>query len=87
MGLSAVGCGYLMNKWNLDGGLACTECGASHRSSVCSPLGPLSLCPALFSHITTLKLDQKPAMNSSDAPVTSSLWSHGYAEMSGQRNK
>ncbi|XP_048886079.1 PH domain leucine-rich repeat-containing protein phosphatase 2 isoform X1 [Brienomyrus brachyistius] len=41
----------------------------------------------LFSHITTLKLDQKSATNTGDAPVTSSLWSHCYAEMSGQRNK
>uniref|UniRef100_A0AAY4E459 PH domain leucine-rich repeat-containing protein phosphatase 2 n=1 Tax=Denticeps clupeoides TaxID=299321 RepID=A0AAY4E459_9TELE len=47
----------------------------------------------LFSHITTLKLDQKPAAATAAAPGagdslgTSTLWDHGYAEMSGQRNK
>ncbi|XP_062869127.1 PH domain leucine-rich repeat-containing protein phosphatase 2 [Trichomycterus rosablanca] len=38
----------------------------------------------LFSHITTLKLDQKTA---GDSHGTCNLWDHGYAEMSGQRNK
>ncbi|KAG7468585.1 hypothetical protein MATL_G00144590 [Megalops atlanticus] len=42
----------------------------------------------LFSHITTLKLDQKPAVTSTgDALGSSTLWNHGYTEMSGQRNK
>uniref|UniRef100_A0A9J7ZQK3 PH domain leucine-rich repeat-containing protein phosphatase 2 n=1 Tax=Cyprinus carpio carpio TaxID=630221 RepID=A0A9J7ZQK3_CYPCA len=41
----------------------------------------------LFSHISTLKLDQKPAMTAGDAQGTSTLWDHGYAEMCGQRNK
>ncbi|KAJ8400489.1 hypothetical protein AAFF_G00396130 [Aldrovandia affinis] len=41
----------------------------------------------LFSHITTLKLDQKPVMTIGDSLVSSTLWNHGYSEMSGQRNK
>ncbi|XP_066504233.1 PH domain leucine-rich repeat-containing protein phosphatase 2 [Hoplias malabaricus] len=41
----------------------------------------------LFSHITTLKLDQKPSPNAGDSQSISTLWDHGYAEMSGQRNK
>uniref|UniRef100_A0AAR2ISA9 Leucine-rich repeat protein SHOC-2 n=1 Tax=Pygocentrus nattereri TaxID=42514 RepID=A0AAR2ISA9_PYGNA len=41
----------------------------------------------LFSHITTLKLDQKPSLNAGDSQGTSTLWDHGYAEMCGQRNK
>ncbi|XP_077057952.1 PH domain leucine-rich repeat-containing protein phosphatase 2 isoform X2 [Siphateles boraxobius] len=41
----------------------------------------------LFSHISTLKLDQKPAVTTGDAQGTSNLWDHGYAEMCGQRNK
>ncbi|XP_031425371.1 PH domain leucine-rich repeat-containing protein phosphatase 2 [Clupea harengus] len=41
----------------------------------------------LFSHITTLQLDQKPSMTAGDTTGTSTLWDHGYAEMSGQRNK
>uniref|UniRef100_A0A674DY59 PH domain leucine-rich repeat-containing protein phosphatase 2 n=1 Tax=Salmo trutta TaxID=8032 RepID=A0A674DY59_SALTR len=41
----------------------------------------------LFSHITTLKLDQKPAMTTGDSLGSSTLWNHGYSEMSGQRNK
>uniref|UniRef100_A0A8C7L837 PH domain leucine-rich repeat-containing protein phosphatase 2 n=1 Tax=Oncorhynchus kisutch TaxID=8019 RepID=A0A8C7L837_ONCKI len=41
----------------------------------------------LFSHITTLKLDQKPAMATGDSLGSSTLWNHGYSEMSGQRNK
>uniref|UniRef100_A0A8C7NBA5 PH domain leucine-rich repeat-containing protein phosphatase 2 n=1 Tax=Oncorhynchus kisutch TaxID=8019 RepID=A0A8C7NBA5_ONCKI len=41
----------------------------------------------LFSHITTLKLDQKPAMTAGDSLGSSTLWNHGYSEMSGQRNK
>ncbi|XP_046898195.1 LOW QUALITY PROTEIN: PH domain leucine-rich repeat-containing protein phosphatase 2 [Hypomesus transpacificus] len=41
----------------------------------------------LFSHITTLKLDQKPAMAAGDSAGSSTLWNHGYSEMSGQRNK
>ncbi|CAL8244874.1 unnamed protein product [Lota lota] len=41
----------------------------------------------LFSHITTLKLDHKSALGTGDAVGTSTLWKHGYSEMSGQRNK
>ncbi|XP_052417358.1 PH domain leucine-rich repeat-containing protein phosphatase 2-like [Carassius gibelio] len=41
----------------------------------------------LFSHISTLKLDQKPSVTAGDAQGTSTLWDHGYAEMCGQRNK
>uniref|UniRef100_A0A8C7TTX0 PH domain leucine-rich repeat-containing protein phosphatase 2 n=1 Tax=Oncorhynchus mykiss TaxID=8022 RepID=A0A8C7TTX0_ONCMY len=41
----------------------------------------------LFSHITTLKLDQKPAMATGESLGSSTLWNHGYSEMSGQRNK
>ncbi|XP_059939695.1 PH domain leucine-rich repeat-containing protein phosphatase 2 isoform X1 [Mesoplodon densirostris] len=39
-----------------------------------------------FSHITTLKIDQKP-LPTTDSTVTSNFWSHGLAEMAGQRNK
>lgn len=38
------------------------------------------------SHITTLKIDQKP-LPTTDPTVTSTFWSHGLAEMAGQRNK
>ncbi|XP_059927962.1 PH domain leucine-rich repeat-containing protein phosphatase 2 [Gadus macrocephalus] len=38
----------------------------------------------LFSHITTLKLDQRAGGAAGGAPA---LWSHGYSETSGQRNK
>ncbi|XP_060796787.1 PH domain leucine-rich repeat-containing protein phosphatase 2 [Neoarius graeffei] len=41
----------------------------------------------LFSHITTLKLDQKPSLSAADSQASCVLWDHGYAEMSGQRNK
>ncbi|XP_017333014.1 PH domain leucine-rich repeat-containing protein phosphatase 2 isoform X1 [Ictalurus punctatus] len=41
----------------------------------------------LFSHITTLKLDQKPSLTAADSQGPCVLWDHGYAEMSGQRNK
>ncbi|XP_061101100.1 PH domain leucine-rich repeat-containing protein phosphatase 2-like [Conger conger] len=41
----------------------------------------------LFSHITTLKLDQRPAVTAGDALGSPPLWTHGYSEMSGQRNK
>ncbi|KAK3561648.1 hypothetical protein QTP86_012469 [Hemibagrus guttatus] len=41
----------------------------------------------LFSHITTLKLDQKPSLSVTDSQGSCLLWDHGYAEMSGQRNK
>ncbi|TRY87867.1 hypothetical protein DNTS_008919 [Danionella cerebrum] len=41
----------------------------------------------LFSHISTLKLDQKPSATSGDVQAMSTLWDHGYAEMCGQRNK
>ncbi|KAJ8339964.1 hypothetical protein SKAU_G00345970 [Synaphobranchus kaupii] len=41
----------------------------------------------LFSHITTLKLDQKPPVMAGDSLGTPTLWNHGYSEMSGQRNK
>uniref|UniRef100_A0A2K5PR00 PH domain leucine-rich repeat-containing protein phosphatase 2 n=1 Tax=Cebus imitator TaxID=2715852 RepID=A0A2K5PR00_CEBIM len=40
----------------------------------------------IFSHITTLKIDQKP-LPATDSTVTSTFWSHGLAEMTGQRNK
>ncbi|KAM6943240.1 PH domain leucine-rich repeat-containing protein phosphatase 2 [Xenentodon cancila] len=40
----------------------------------------------LFSHITTLKLDQK-STTSGDSASSSTPWNHGYTEMSGQRNK
>ncbi|XP_072926253.1 PH domain leucine-rich repeat-containing protein phosphatase 2-like [Hemitrygon akajei] len=40
----------------------------------------------IFSHITTLKIDQKPpACN--DSVGISTLWNHGYSEMAGHRNK
>ncbi|XP_036782822.2 PH domain leucine-rich repeat-containing protein phosphatase 2 isoform X2 [Manis pentadactyla] len=39
-----------------------------------------------FSHITTLKIDQKP-LPTTDSTGTSTFWSHGLAEMAGQRNK
>uniref|UniRef100_A0A7N5ZR94 PH domain leucine-rich repeat-containing protein phosphatase 2 n=1 Tax=Anabas testudineus TaxID=64144 RepID=A0A7N5ZR94_ANATE len=41
----------------------------------------------LFSHITTLKLDQKTTTTPGDSLSASTPWSHGYSEMSGQRNK
>ncbi|XP_052006771.1 PH domain leucine-rich repeat-containing protein phosphatase 2-like [Xyrauchen texanus] len=41
----------------------------------------------LFSNISTLKLDQRPAVTTGDAQGSSTLWDHGYAEMCGQRNK
>ncbi|XP_006641403.3 PH domain leucine-rich repeat-containing protein phosphatase 2 [Lepisosteus oculatus] len=41
----------------------------------------------IFSHIATLKLDQKPAMTAGDSLGSSTLWNHGYSEMTGQRNK
>ncbi|XP_058486043.1 PH domain leucine-rich repeat-containing protein phosphatase 2 isoform X1 [Solea solea] len=41
----------------------------------------------LFSHITTLKLDQKSASTAGDSLSVSTPWNHGYSEMSGQRNK
>uniref|UniRef100_A0A3Q1C0E6 PH domain leucine-rich repeat-containing protein phosphatase 2 n=1 Tax=Amphiprion ocellaris TaxID=80972 RepID=A0A3Q1C0E6_AMPOC len=41
----------------------------------------------LFSHITTLKLDQKSTTTAADSLSSSSPWNHGYSEMSGQRNK
>ncbi|XP_077568653.1 PH domain leucine-rich repeat-containing protein phosphatase 2 isoform X1 [Stigmatopora nigra] len=40
----------------------------------------------LFSHIPTLKLDQK-STTMGDSQNVSTPWSHGYSEMSGQRNK
>lgn len=40
-----------------------------------------------LSHITTLKLDQKPSLSTAESQVSCVLWDHGYAEMSGQRNK
>lgn len=45
----------------------------------------LPLFPS-HSHITTLKIDQKP-LPTTDSTVTSTFWSHGLAEMAGQRNK
>ncbi|XP_067445535.1 PH domain leucine-rich repeat-containing protein phosphatase 2 [Thunnus thynnus] len=41
----------------------------------------------LFSHITTLKLDQKSTTSAGDSLSTSTPWNHSYSEMSGQRNK
>ncbi|XP_054470250.1 PH domain leucine-rich repeat-containing protein phosphatase 2 isoform X2 [Anoplopoma fimbria] len=41
----------------------------------------------LFSHITTLKLDQKSTTTAGDTQSASTPWNHGYSEMSGQRNK
>ncbi|XP_006780177.1 PH domain leucine-rich repeat-containing protein phosphatase 2-like [Neolamprologus brichardi] len=41
----------------------------------------------LFSHITTLKLDQKSTITAGDSLSASTPWKHGYSEMSGQRNK
>ncbi|XP_071344488.1 PH domain leucine-rich repeat-containing protein phosphatase 2 isoform X2 [Trachinotus anak] len=41
----------------------------------------------LFSHITTLKLDQKSTTIAGDSLSASTPWNHGYSEMSGQRNK
>ncbi|KAM4592668.1 PH domain leucine-rich repeat-containing protein phosphatase 2 [Odontesthes bonariensis] len=41
----------------------------------------------LFSHITTLKFDQKSTVTSGDSQSSSTPWNHGYSEMSGQRNK
>ncbi|XP_061883998.1 PH domain leucine-rich repeat-containing protein phosphatase 2 [Entelurus aequoreus] len=40
----------------------------------------------LFSHITTLKLDQK-STTTGDSQNASTPWRHGYSEMRGQRNK
>ncbi|XP_015729727.1 PH domain leucine-rich repeat-containing protein phosphatase 2 [Coturnix japonica] len=40
----------------------------------------------IFSHITTLKIDSKPSLPT-DSALTSTFWSHGVAEMAGQRNK
>lgn len=49
---------------------------------------PFSKFLLLFlSHITTLKLDQKSSMTAGDSLSASTPWNHGYAEMSGQRNK
>ncbi|XP_033897698.3 PH domain leucine-rich repeat-containing protein phosphatase 2-like [Acipenser ruthenus] len=41
----------------------------------------------IFSHIATLKLDQKPLMSAGESMGSSTLWNHGYSEMTGQRNK
>ncbi|RVE74587.1 hypothetical protein OJAV_G00023030 [Oryzias javanicus] len=41
----------------------------------------------LFSHITTLKLDQKSTATLGDSLSSSCPWNHGYSEMTGQRNK
>ncbi|NWV34210.1 PHLP2 phosphatase, partial [Grantiella picta] len=40
----------------------------------------------IFSHITTLKIDAKPSLTA-DSALSSTFWSHGVAEMAGQRNK
>ncbi|KFQ28058.1 PH domain leucine-rich repeat-containing protein phosphatase 2, partial [Mesitornis unicolor] len=40
----------------------------------------------IFSHITTLKIDAKPSLTA-DSALASPFWSHGAAEMAGQRNK
>ncbi|NWY37776.1 PHLP2 phosphatase, partial [Sylvia atricapilla] len=41
----------------------------------------------IFSHITTLKIDAKPSLVPADSALTSAFWSHGVAELAGQRNK
>ncbi|XP_041078129.1 PH domain leucine-rich repeat-containing protein phosphatase 2-like isoform X2 [Polyodon spathula] len=41
----------------------------------------------IISHIATLKLDQKPVMSAGESMGSSTLWNHGYSEMTGQRNK
>ncbi|XP_064168565.1 PH domain leucine-rich repeat-containing protein phosphatase 2 [Anguilla rostrata] len=41
----------------------------------------------LFSHIATLKLDQKQVIMTGDSLGSSILWNHGYSELSGHRNK
>ncbi|MBN3270642.1 PHLP2 phosphatase, partial [Polyodon spathula] len=41
----------------------------------------------IFSHIATLKLDQKPLMSAAESMGSPTLWNHGYSEMTGQRNK
>ncbi|XP_041644457.1 PH domain leucine-rich repeat-containing protein phosphatase 2 [Cheilinus undulatus] len=41
----------------------------------------------LFSHIPTLKLDQKSTASPGDSLSAPTPWNHGYSEMSGQRNK
>ncbi|XP_067905406.1 PH domain leucine-rich repeat-containing protein phosphatase 2-like isoform X1 [Heterodontus francisci] len=41
----------------------------------------------IFSHITTLKIDQKPSVPISDPVGAPTFWSHGYSEMAGHRNK
>ncbi|XP_038662467.1 PH domain leucine-rich repeat-containing protein phosphatase 2-like isoform X1 [Scyliorhinus canicula] len=41
----------------------------------------------IFSHITTLKIDQKPTVPTSDPAGAPTFWSHGYSEMAGHRNK
>nr|XP_006006406.1 PREDICTED: PH domain leucine-rich repeat-containing protein phosphatase 2 [Latimeria chalumnae] len=41
----------------------------------------------IFSHIPTLKMDQKASMMSSDLTGSPLLWNHGFAEMAGQKNK
>ncbi|KFV12178.1 PH domain leucine-rich repeat-containing protein phosphatase 2, partial [Pterocles gutturalis] len=40
----------------------------------------------IFSHIATLKIDAKPSL-AADSALASAFWSHGVAEMAGQRNK
>lgn len=40
----------------------------------------------LFSHITTLKIDQK-STTTGDLQTNTTLWNHGFSETSGQRNK
>ncbi|XP_048402792.2 PH domain leucine-rich repeat-containing protein phosphatase 2-like isoform X1 [Stegostoma tigrinum] len=41
----------------------------------------------IFSHITTLKIDPKPTVQTSDSAGSPAFWSHGYSEMAGHRNK
>ncbi|XP_072452240.1 PH domain leucine-rich repeat-containing protein phosphatase 2 [Chiloscyllium punctatum] len=41
----------------------------------------------IFSHITTLKIDPKPTVQTSDPSSAPAFWSHGYSEMAGHRNK
>lgn len=39
------------------------------------------------SHITTLKIDQKPPAPCNDSVGNPTIWNHGYSEMAGHRNK
>ena len=56
-------------------------------ASIPSLITPSAISSPFFSHITTLKLDQKSTTAAGDSLSTSTPWNHGYSEMSGQRNK